>query len=229
MRDQTHDEIRSLLPAYALGAVSAEELRTIRDHILGCDECMAEADSYGVAADGLALSVEETALPPGFADAVLAKVAHPQPAPARPAWNRWLAALAATSVLVIAALTAALFDVRDDLDRQQRALAQILRDDSGMTLAGVEGAAARMVPTPDGGLFAAAGLEEAPEGRTYQLWVIDDDGPHDAGTFEVDDGSVLLEVDRSLGTAEAVAVTIEPDGGSAQPTSEPILSSSDAA
>ena len=227
MNDQRHEEIKELLPAYALGAVTQEELRAIRDHILGCEECMAEADAYGAATEGLALSVEPAPLPAGFADSVLAKVARPapQPAPAPRPWNRWLAALGAASLLVIGLLTAALLDTRTDYDRAQRALAQILHDDRGMRLTGESGAVARMIPTPDGGLFAAAGLREPPEGHTYQLWIIREGTPEDAGTFDVADGSVVLDVEDSLEGAEAVAVTIELDGGAAQPTTDPVISS----
>ena len=227
MNDQRHEEIKGLLPAYALGAVTQEELRAIRDHIVSCDECMAEADAYGVATEGLALSVEPVAVPSGFADAVLGKVARPEPA-ARPQpspWNRWLAALGAASLLIIGLLTAALIDARTDVERQEEVLAQILYDDRGMKLTGGGDAVARMIPTSDGGLFAATGLEEAPEGRTYQLWVIRDGAPEDAGTFEVADGTVVLEVENSLEDAEGVAVTIEQDGGAAQPTTDPIISS----
>lgn len=226
MNDQRHEEIKGLLPAYALGAVTQEELRAIRDHIVGCEECMAEADAYGAATEGLALSVEPVAIPSGFADAVLAKVGRPETTSRPlPSWNRWLAALGAASLLIIGLLTAALIDARSDSDRQREVLAQILYEDRGMSLTGETGAVARMIPTSGGGLFAAAGLEEPPEGRTYQLWVIRDGAPEDAGTFDVSDGSVVLEVEKSLEGAEAVAVTIEREGGSPQPTTDPVISS----
>jgi hypothetical protein len=58
------------------------------------------------------------------------------------------------------------------------------------------------------------------------LWFIDEGGPESGGTFEVDDGLATLETDRSLEGVETVAVTLEPEGGSDQPTTEPLMASS---
>ena len=59
---------------------------------------------------------------------------------------------------------------------------------------------------------------DASYGRVYQLWIIDDAGPHSAGV--VDRPSLTLAIpDRGA----QVAMTTEPTGGSAQPTTEPLF------
>ena len=72
--DMSHDELKSLIAPYVLGAVSPEETEYVRAHIVACDECMAEADSYSTVASSLALSVDEEPLPDGFIDGVMARV-----------------------------------------------------------------------------------------------------------------------------------------------------------
>jgi anti-sigma-K factor RskA len=64
-----------------------------------------------------------------------------------------------------------------------------------------------------------------PAGRTYQLWFIQDGKPVPSVTFNPEPvGHARVEqiaVPRD-GDVSAAAVTVEPEGGSAQPTS-PIL------
>jgi anti-sigma-K factor RskA len=63
------------------------------------------------------------------------------------------------------------------------------------------------------------GLGRLPEHFVYQLWYIGDE-IRAAGTF-TGDTSVVLPGDLRPG--DQVAISIEPAGGSAQPTSDPIL------
>jgi anti-sigma-K factor RskA len=107
-------------------------------------------------------------------------------------------------------------------------LRALLRE-RGMGLSGRNGAVGRMVPTSEGGLFVVAGLRPTPEGRDYQLWLLPRDcagcPPTSAGTFDVSDGVATLETERALDDVGGVAVTLEPDGGSPEPTSRPVISS----
>jgi anti-sigma-K factor RskA len=223
MRERSHAELRSLLGAYALGSVVAEEEAAVRAHLRTCDECRAEADSFAAVVPGLALAVGEEPLPAGFTDRVMSRVAAPR-APARRRWGILPAVAAGAAVIAIVVLTALVVDLRSDLNLQ-REVAQGLLSDEARTMSGA-GAEAAVVPTDDGSVFVARGLEAAPEGRTYQLWFIDEGGPESGGTFEVEDGFATLASDRSLEGVVAVAVTLEPAGGSRRPTTTPLMSSS---
>ena len=68
-------------------------------------------------------------------------------------------------------------------------------------------------------------LKPVPAGRAYQLWFIKDGAPVPSVTFKPEpDGHARVEqipVPQD-GTVSAAAVTVEPEAGSAQPTS-PIL------
>jgi hypothetical protein len=72
-------------------------------------------------------------------------------------------------------------------------------------------------------LFAASNLPALPAGRTYQLWVISGKSApiSDAWTFKTDvSGAVttMFATPVTLPAPTAMAVTIEPDGGTAAPT-----------
>ena len=70
-------------------------------------------------------------------------------------------------------------------------------------------------------LFYASKLPSPPEGKTYQLWIIADNKPFDAGVFSVDpEGNGFLKVPllSEADKAQKFAVTLEPAGGVSQPT-----------
>jgi anti-sigma-K factor RskA len=72
-------------------------------------------------------------------------------------------------------------------------------------------------PGEDLSYVLGSGLEEAPTGQDYQLWMIRDGQPISQGTFEPDDGSLLLEIPADPSGSEVMAVTIEVDGGVSAP------------
>jgi anti-sigma factor RsiW len=225
MSQRSHDEIRSLIAPYVLGAVSPDEERMIRDHLASCDECSAEAATLFATTDALDETVRPVALPEGFPDRVLAQVGDEEP-DVRPARRRrWTApALAAASLVLALALglVGYLFvDARNDLTLERQVTAALLRED-GLKLEG-DGAVGAVVPADDGSVFVVEGLEDIPEERTFQLWLLEGETPVSAGTFEVEDGRAVLETTRSLEGFSGAAVTIEPEGGSLRPTSDPVL------
>ena len=69
------------------------------------------------------------------------------------------------------------------------------------------------------------GLPPAPDGKTYQLWYVGPDQvARSAGLLTADaegHGSMLLQGDANA--AAAVGMTVEPAGGSTQPTTDPLV------
>jgi len=154
------------------------------------------------------------------------------------------AALAA-SLLAVAGLAAALFSARGELTalRQRYDAAAERLAASEATLEAIFEPGVRMFqltatgdPDPGIQLFwntrqhravvHGYRLRPLPEGRAYQLWFIKDGAPVPSVTFRpTADGRVKL--DRVAvpedGTVSAAAVTVEPEAGSAQPTSAILL------
>ncbi len=63
-------------------------------------------------------------------------------------------------------------------------------------------------------------LKQLAEGQQYQLWAIIDGVPVDAGVFDLDDSSYLVQMKGTPSNAAAFAITIEPRGGSENPALE---------
>ena len=234
--DTDHDQVKDLLAAYALGAVPQDEMRAIRAHILSCDECMAEADANSEATMTLGLAVDPVELPAGFADKVMAQVAEERPEPVgaplkgRARWSPWQALAGVAAFVVIAVLSTALIDARSDLSDTRARLQQ-----AGAPGWDIQGTSAlgKIVPTVDGSLMLVAGMGEAPNGRTYQLWMMKGDcleRPEgsceytSAGTFDVAGGGMaVVESKLEIANFDGAGITVEPEGGSPQPTAPPLL------
>lgn len=67
------------------------------------------------------------------------------------------------------------------------------------------------------------GLPDVGGDETYELWYIDDSGAQSAGTFDVRGDETWRVLDGSFAPGVAVGVTVEPAGGSPQPTTDPIV------
>jgi anti-sigma-K factor RskA len=241
-----HEEVKTMVAAYAIGAVPEDEMPAIRDHILSCEVCMAEADAYAITASALALTVAPAPLPVGFADRILEQVRPQQTetTPAKRSWSLFPRVAFGAVALVAIVLAGGLIDARNDAqeasrrlialqqqaERNEAALSAFVHSDAGMRLEGSSGAVAQMVPTPDGATLAVAGLPEAPQGHVYQLWLVrgacGDQEPCSyvsGALFDVQEGLVVVQVDRSVRNFADAAVTLEPEGGSEGPTTKPLL------
>ncbi|RIJ34429.1 hypothetical protein D1627_16065 [Pontibacter oryzae] len=65
----------------------------------------------------------------------------------------------------------------------------------------------------------AVQLPEPPEGKQYQLWALRDGQPIDAGMLQLN-GQTAMQQMKQIGAAQAFAITLEPEGGSQNPTLE---------
>ncbi|MGI8407457.1 MAG: anti-sigma factor [Actinomycetota bacterium] len=226
--DAKHEEMKDLVAAYVLGAVSPSEVSFVRSHIMSCGECMVEADSYSEVVSGLALAVDDVPLPKGFPDAVVAEAVGPKVATAKS--RRWRFSFApvlsaAAVLLAFVIMTAQVVQTRQEIQQQGRVVSALLHNEGGLNLKG-GGAVAKMVPTQEGVLFVASGLQEAPNNFTYQLWLLDDGKPESVDIFDVEDGVALVEAGIDLDAYDSAAVTLEPAGGSATPSDTVVLSAS---
>lgn len=79
--------------------------------------------------------------------------------------------------------------------------------------------------TSAGRWVIAANLPPAPSGKVYQLWFVTAKEKISAGLLETDragHGFTVVDVPRNLSNLKAVAITLEPSGGSPQPTTQPL-------
>jgi anti-sigma-K factor RskA len=67
-----------------------------------------------------------------------------------------------------------------------------------------------------------ADLPPAPEGKVYQLWFVTPTAKISAGLISTDKtghGFTIVQFPLNFGELAATAITLEPEGGSQQPTS----------
>jgi anti-sigma-K factor RskA len=73
-------------------------------------------------------------------------------------------------------------------------------------------------------IFVASELPDLPSDEVYEAWTIQgSDAPEPAGTFTPDDSDSLVTLPASSFDADTMAITVEPEGGSDAPTSEPVV------
>jgi anti-sigma-K factor RskA len=95
-----------------------------------------------------------------------------------------------------------------------------------VTVAGRQGGNATLVVSVGRaeGVVVTSGLPAAGEHQTYQLWLIGADGARPAGLLGVDaTGHGQALVSGPFVSAEKFGVTVEPAGGSKQPTTTPVM------
>ena len=125
-------------------------------------------------------------------------------------------------------------DLEDEIAQQNEEIATLRQQANATaytlapTSAGPSGASGLFLfSLPDQrGALVIRGLEPAPNEWAYQIWFIDDDEPAPiAGpTFQVDEnGEAVVPLTAEVATFDAVAISLEPAGGSSAPTSQVIL------
>lgn len=153
--------------------------------------------------------------------------------------TRTVAALAAAAaVLLIAAvgLGAAVISQHNDLRQldqridamgaSQESMQRIVSapDVKSATQRMDDGAAVTVIYSRSAGAAAltASGLPQLPEGKGYELWLIGAGGAVPAGMLEAGAQAPAL-IQGPLDNATHIGITVEPAGGSPQPTTDPIM------
>jgi len=151
-----------------------------------------------------------------------------RPAGRRPARRRWSAAVAALALLVAIAVpsTVAWRQAQRAAEAEARAdrITALLAEPGAQVVSApvTSGGTAVAVVTADAALVTATGVDAPGAGEVYQLWVMRDGSPVPDATTGVTDGTLQIRTD-AYRTGDALALTVEPEGGSEQPTSEPVV------
>jgi len=233
-----HERFDELKDAYVLGALPEQERRELEEYLAAHPERQAEIDELGNVASLLALSPPEQEPPPELRRSIMDVVeAEAQRPPART--RSWLAgvrellsvrnlALGAAALLVIGLFSwnMLLQGQVQDLQGQVASL-QDSQESRMVALAGTgaaQRARAEVILLEDHkAVLMAEDMPSVPENKTYQIWVIEGDVPQPGGLFEPDGETVAAVVEKPLDEDDVIAITIEPDGGSQQPTTDPML------
>jgi anti-sigma-K factor RskA len=235
------DDVHALSGAYALDALEPEERMRFEEHLGRCSACRAEVAGLHETTALLA-GTTEVAPPPSLRDSVLAGIEGVRPLPpltrdqepasAPERRRRWFPAagtpllMAAAVLAILVAAGAALWQPWQEDARTPTAAERVLQaEDARRTTVELprEATGTVVLSRSEGrAVLVAEGLPPAPEGKVYELWLQTPTGDlRPAGLLpDRADATVLLEGDASRATG--FGITVEPDGGSEQPTTAPI-------
>ncbi len=220
MNETEHDRWRDDLAAYVLGALEPGESAELERHIAGCEECKVELDWLRPAAQLLPESAERLEPPAELRarlfEQVRSEAARPELSGSsrRTRWLtlRPLAGLAA-AVLLVAAIGGYAISGGSD-------------GGSETTVAAghAPGVTAKIVSEDDSGTLRLANVDELPADKVLQAWVQRGERVESAKTLFLPnrDGTATAVIDDMQGVS-AVMVTMEPRGGSDQPTAKPMV------
>jgi anti-sigma-K factor RskA len=233
--------LHALTGVYALDAVDGAERDRFEQHLNRCQSCREEVRGLHETAARLAIAVAIPP-PPQLRVRVLAAVASARQLPpasdARPLPQpraRWVPRLAvgltAAVVAVAIALGFTLAATQRQLDKaraQQQAVAAVLGSPHARILTArtsLGGRATVVVSRSERQMiFTATGLPVLPGAKVYQLWLLGQPRTRSAGLLPLpSQGRTAPVLASGLVRGDSVGVTVEPAGGTAQPTTTPIV------
>lgn len=218
------DDLRDLAAAYVVDALD-DVARAAFERTMASDpDLSAHVADLREASATLADSVT-TEPPARLKNAVLSAVADVEQE--RPAGlvftksTRWMGAaavvLAVAAVILVLVAVAGTTSVEDRID-------DVLATSDRVDLT-LEGDAFSAIFTYSldlqRGVFDSGSIPPISQGQTYQLWLIDAPGAVSVGIFSpTGDGSSRVLVEGDLAAGTTLGITIEPEGGSQQPTGD---------
>jgi anti-sigma-K factor RskA len=235
------EEFDELAGAYALGAVDADEDRSMSEHLATCDQPHVLARDLIGAGAALALGTEDVDPSPGLRDRLMTTVAEiPQEhrpstvaaatplaadaEPRRPWWRMQPVAMgiAAVALALAIGLGAWGLNLNAQLAEREDALRAVANAEAAFAVAGSAGSG-WVIESGDVAHFVADDLAEPPPGQIYELWLLDAEGnPTAVGTVDDPDDLVVVPLEEDLDNATTFAVTVEQQRVEA-PTSAPVL------
>jgi len=237
MTDHDHTpgwDVHALSGAYAVDALDDAERARFEAHLAQCPDCREEVDGLREAAAWLGTG-DLAAPPAAVRDGVLSGIERIRPLPPAPAGGTvralrrrtpLLVAAAAAVVLLLGAGLAWLRPWADDAPRRLTAAERILaaRDAHAVEKTFPDGSTATIVISRSEGraLIRTTGMAPAPAGRDYELWLQTPAGEMVPAGLMPDETDTTYVLHGDASEATGVGITVEPDGGSPQPTSDPI-------
>ena len=226
-------DLHSLAAPYALHSLDRLDTERFENHLDHCESCTDEVS--GFIATAVLLAQGESRTPPSTLRRRVLDIAASTPqmrpvvsglAPRR-RLRRTLPRLAVAAAFLVGAVGIGGFAAERSHAQNNQAIATSMSsvlaapDASTKARAFSGGGNIRLVASAarDVAVIAANDLPALAKGKVYQVWMIKDSAALSQGTFETG-GTMIM---RSLKKADHVAVTVEPRGGSSEPSSAPII------
>ncbi|MEU5954731.1 anti-sigma factor [Streptomyces sp. NPDC047525] len=239
-------DLHTLTGAYVLHALTDEERTEFERHLQECQACAQEVSELAATAGRLARAV--SAAPPAQMKAdVLRQIATVRqlpphtPTPAKTTGGtsrgRQLSRFALAACLALAAGFGGIAvwqnqradeagERAEQAQQQAAQLAKVLAAPDAKASTGrlTDGATGTVVVAKslNQAAFVAAKMPEPPSGKVYQLWFNDDGTMRSAGLMNPGRSTEAVLLDGPVDQASGIGITVEPAGGSDEPTSDPV-------
>jgi anti-sigma-K factor RskA len=221
------DELRQDYTSYALGVADDAESALIAEHLARkCPDCVRGMASAMATVTAMSGAVQIVEPPPRLRRRVMATVEQTP----RRSWAGVFIPWAITAAMSIALVAIGISGRRQigDTPKLQQALS-ILNDpatrDAAFGETGKPSNGRVFVNGGKGVVFIGADLPRIDPDKTFELWVIPATGnPVPVGLFRSQsDATAVFVWPGPVASAAAIEVTVEPQGGSAQPTTKPFI------
>jgi anti-sigma-K factor RskA len=234
--DNLHTPFLENIPAYALGALDVGEVAALEAHLETCQSCRDELASYDGLADGLLLAAGPVAPPKQLRRRLQDQLPSRQKrAPRARAWVPLGWALGAAFVLLLALNLYSINQLRALQSRQAQLNGQLTNARAALAMLAYPGTqnlsiqgenvAGRLLVDNEQNAAVLVLWNPPPiaQDKTYQMWLISPNGDRtSAGLFKPETGLQLTTLSvpagRALTDFSGLGVTVEPAGGSPQPT-----------
>lgn len=233
--------VQELIPAYALGCLAEDDSILVAQHLVTCPTCQAEQQAYEAIVAQLALAAPDAVPSPDLHSRLLQRLPAspvtnlPQP---QISWWQQLITLRPGLALawgVISAMLVVVLTASNLLLWQQVNQLQINQTRTGMraipltSTGAAPGGAGYIIIGADGqnGALVVDSLPVLDLQHQYQLWLVRNEQRTSAAVFSVDEygyGGTRIKAPGSLFDYSACGISIEPAGGSPNPTGERVLS-----
>jgi anti-sigma-K factor RskA len=237
-------ELHLLTGCYALDALTGEERAEFERHLAGCPACADEARGFQETAARLARATAITP-PPQMRQRVLAAVPRTRQLPPGPRGPRQAGRLrrltparAGVTAGLLALAAAVVFLLVVQLSTTSRLHQAQAANRAVAAVLAAPDARVESMPAARGGTVTAvvslrqqeavvtsARLPALAGGRVYQLWVLTSGGgARSAGLLTVSlSGTAEPALASGVGAGDRLGITVEPAGGTAQPTTTPVV------
>ncbi|MBT2493517.1 anti-sigma factor [Streptomyces sp. ISL-96] len=241
------DDLHTLAGAYALNALSDVEREAFERHLAECASCEQEVRALSETAARLGMAVSAP-VPRSVRENVMRQIhlvrqvapavpAAPAPPPRQKRGGQrglvWSLAASIAAAVILGGTTVMQYQVALDAERDAQrvqqaadaAAAVLTAPDAQLAVTRLPQKAAGTVvvsKSRDQAVFTTTGLAQPPKGKVYQLWFNDEGTMRSAGLIDPDRTSTITLLDGPVDKATGIGITLEPAGGSPQPTSPPL-------
>jgi anti-sigma factor RsiW len=224
--------LHDLTAAYALDALDPEDASEYEAHLARCERCREELASLSEAAGALAYASEAPPPPPELRARILQQAQREREnvVPVRPRWFAPVAAAAAIAACAAIGLGIWAASLSGKLDRRSAALSAeqrinaVLSDPQATRAAFADDGGTLVVSRSGDAVLVMNRLAAARPGRTYEAWVASGGNPKPAGIFDGGGDVNVVLLARKVPPNAKVLLTLERDGGTDAPTSQPLMS-----